>query len=129
MLLSTTPTTEIVVPKWFFANEPEGLAVTGALDPEADPLGGVLHWQILPTLTLLTLYVNVLGYVPAASDASAGQRTRPLRAFKAPVVRLPEICGHRCAQVGYVLRAGAVAAAHQRSPRRARTRGAALDAR
>ena len=44
-------------------DEPEGLAAT-ASGVGALPLGGVLHWQMLPKLTRSTLYSRILTFAP-----------------------------------------------------------------
>lgn len=47
VLLSATPRSETTVTKSFSNNESEGLAVTGVFNGSY-PLGGALHWQMLP---------------------------------------------------------------------------------
>jgi hypothetical protein len=59
-LLSTTPSSEITVTQSSSNNEPQGLAVTGAFNGSY-PLGGVLQWQMLPSIKL---YSRILNYVP-----------------------------------------------------------------
>jgi hypothetical protein len=59
-LLSATPRVEITVPKSLSDEEPEGLAVTGPTRGSY-PLGGVLHWQMLPAIPL---YSRILNYTP-----------------------------------------------------------------
>jgi hypothetical protein len=56
----STPTTEITVAKSSSNNEPEGLAVTGA-SGGSYPLGGMLHWQMLPYIKLNS---RILNYMP-----------------------------------------------------------------
>jgi hypothetical protein len=80
-LLSASPVPKIVVPKWFFATEPEGLAITSPLSWQS-PFGGVLHWQVLPTITLFTLYSIVLNYVPR-STTPLPRGAIPARSLKA----------------------------------------------
>jgi hypothetical protein len=82
-LASRTPTSLITVPQSFFDHESEGLAIALPLTVSA-PLGGVLHWQMLPVITLLSLYSRILTYSPsgedthgAASRARNAQRTSP----------------------------------------------------
>ena len=72
-LTSPTPTSLITVPQSFFDHESEGLAITRPLNLST-PLGGVLHWQMLPVITLLSLYSRILTYSPSADDphSSAG---------------------------------------------------------
>jgi hypothetical protein len=60
VLLSTTPSTELTVTQSSSNNEPEGLAVTGPLNGSY-PLGGELHWQMLPSLKV---YSRILNYMP-----------------------------------------------------------------
>lgn len=60
VLLSSTPTSEITLTNSFWNNESEGLAVTGAFNG-SDPLGGVLHWQTLPSIKL---YSSIHNYTP-----------------------------------------------------------------
>ena len=84
-LTSHTPTSLITVPQSFFDHESEGVAITRPLNLST-PLGGVLHWQMLPVITLLSLYSRILSYSPSADNAhGAGgqarstQRTQPHR--------------------------------------------------
>ncbi len=60
VLLTPTPTTEITLAKSFNDNEPEGLAVTAPLNA-TNPLGGVLHWQMLPAIPF---YSSILNFTP-----------------------------------------------------------------
>lgn len=79
-LVSGTPSSVITVPQSFFDNESEGLAVTRSFNL-VDPLGGVLDWQMLPVITLFSLYSRILTYVPPADAASgAVRRSRSARA-------------------------------------------------
>lgn len=73
-LTSHRPTSLITVPQSFFDHESEGVAITLPLNLST-PLGGVLHWQMLPVITLLSLYSRILTYSPSADDAhgAAGQ--------------------------------------------------------
>jgi hypothetical protein len=82
-LTSSTPTSLITVPQSFFDHESEGLAITRPLNLSA-PLGGVLHWQMLPVITLFSLYSRILTYSPSAHDphgaaarARSTQRSSP----------------------------------------------------
>lgn len=59
-LLSTTPSTEVTVTQSSSNNEPEGLATSGVF-AGSYPLGGVLHWQMLPSVKL---YSRILNYMP-----------------------------------------------------------------
>ena len=58
VLLSGTPTIEITVTKSSSNNETEGLAITGLFNGSY-PLGGMLHWQMLPSSRL---YSRILTY-------------------------------------------------------------------
>jgi hypothetical protein len=60
VLLSATPSTELTVSQSFSNNEPEGLATTGIFNGSY-PLGGILHWQMLPSAKL---YSRILDYMP-----------------------------------------------------------------
>ena len=62
-LLSSTLSSLITLPKSFSNNESEGLATTSMFNG-FNPLGGVLHWQMLPVITLFSLYSRILSYVP-----------------------------------------------------------------
>jgi hypothetical protein len=70
-LVSTTPQSELTVPQSFLNNESEGLATTGVFNV-TDPLGGVLHWQMLPKITLLSLFSRILNYVPSDQAGMSG---------------------------------------------------------
>jgi hypothetical protein len=72
-LASPTPTSLITVPQSFFDHESEGLAVTCPLNL-ATPLGGVLDWQMLPVITLFTLFSRILTYSPSADGADGAAR-------------------------------------------------------
>jgi hypothetical protein len=80
-LTSPTPTSLITVPQSFLDHESEGLAISRPLNLST-PLGGVLHWQMLPVITLLSLYSRILSYSPSAGDAQgpAGQARSARRA-------------------------------------------------
>ncbi|MGZ4195340.1 MAG: hypothetical protein ACXVSJ_02780 [Solirubrobacteraceae bacterium] len=67
-LTSDTPASLISVPQSFLNHESEGLAITPLISLSA-PLGGVLHWQMLPEITLLSLYSRILTYSPFGDDA------------------------------------------------------------
>jgi hypothetical protein len=60
VLLSAIPNTEVTVTQSSSNNESEGLATTGAFNGSY-PLGGVIHWQILPSIKL---YSRILNYLP-----------------------------------------------------------------
>lgn len=60
ILLSPTPSTELTVTQSSSNDEPEGLATTGFFNGSY-PLGGVLHWQMLPSIKL---YSRILNYTP-----------------------------------------------------------------
>ncbi len=57
-ILTPTASIEITLPKSFNDNEPEGLTVTNAIRGSL-PLGGTLHWQMLPAIPL---YSSILDY-------------------------------------------------------------------
>jgi hypothetical protein len=56
----SAPQVEITIPKTFNDNEPEGLAITAARGGSY-PLGGALHWQMLPAIPL---WSSILNYDP-----------------------------------------------------------------
>lgn len=60
VLLSTTPSTEVTVTQSSSNNESEGLAVTPVFNGSY-PLGGPLHWLMLPSVKL---YSRILNYTP-----------------------------------------------------------------
>jgi hypothetical protein len=62
-LLSAHPSTIITVGRSALNNEPEGLAVTAKGD-RGFPLGGSLHWQMLPRITQSTLFTRILNFRP-----------------------------------------------------------------
>jgi hypothetical protein len=62
-LLSTTPRSEIVVPRSPSHNESEGLTVTG-VGNALNPLGGMLHWLMLPVVSRSSVYSTILSYLP-----------------------------------------------------------------
>ena len=66
-LLSGTPTIEITVTKSSSDSESEGLAATAAVNGSY-PLGGLLHWQILPSIKL---YGRILNYTPTATGSGS----------------------------------------------------------
>jgi hypothetical protein len=72
-LLSSVPRLELAVPRSASDNESEGLAVTGP-GRRANPLGGVLHWLMLPLISASSLYSRILNYlsVPPPPLAIAG---------------------------------------------------------
>jgi hypothetical protein len=59
-LIGATAKREITVTKSFNNDEPEGLAITGASNRSL-PLGGVLHWQMLPAIPF---YSSILNFTP-----------------------------------------------------------------
>jgi hypothetical protein len=62
-LLSPRPRTIITLPRSYLNNEPEGLATTTRKRGRY-PLGGLLRWQVLPTITASTLFSRILTYTP-----------------------------------------------------------------
>ncbi len=73
VLLSSTPTIEITVTQSSANSESEGLAVTGAVNGSY-PLGGMLHWQMLPSIKL---YSRILNYVPSAGGSAGSSGSSP----------------------------------------------------
>jgi hypothetical protein len=59
-LATTSPATEITLTRSSLDDEPEGLTVTSSVNGSA-PLGGVLHWQMLPASKF---YTRILNYLP-----------------------------------------------------------------
>ena len=109
VLLSSTPTTEITVTKSSANNEPEGLAITGLFNGSY-PLGGMLHWQMLPSSKL---YIRILNYLPN-SGGSGGS---------SPACLVPKLTGHTLKQAKKLLaaahcRLGKVSAKHSSRSRR-----------
>jgi hypothetical protein len=79
--LVSHPATIITVRRSALNDEPEGIATT----PErrgSYPLGGLLHWQMLPTITSSSVFSRVLTYMPLIAcsrhfrftQASSGKR-------------------------------------------------------
>jgi hypothetical protein len=66
-LLSATPTVEITVNKSSSYSESEGLVVTQPVNGSY-PLGGLLHWQMLPAIKI---YSRILNYTMTASASSS----------------------------------------------------------
>jgi hypothetical protein len=62
-LLSVTPRTEIAVLRSRSYNESDGLAATGSGNT-VHPLGGVLHWLMLPVITPSSVFSRILSYLP-----------------------------------------------------------------
>jgi hypothetical protein len=62
-LLSSHPSTIITIARSSLNDEPEGLATT-ARQSGVYPLGGLLHWQMLPTITPSTVFSRILTYQP-----------------------------------------------------------------
>ena len=62
-LLSSHPSTILTVSRSSLDREPEGLATTYRKNGTY-PLGGPLHWQMLPTITPSTLFSRILTYLP-----------------------------------------------------------------
>jgi hypothetical protein len=73
VLLSSTPTIEITLTKSSSNNETEGLAVTGLFNGSY-PLGGVLHWQMLPSIKLYSRILNYAVNSGSSSGSSLGAR-------------------------------------------------------
>jgi hypothetical protein len=71
MLLRASPRTEIRVIRSRLNNESEGLAVTGGANT-VHPLGGLLHWQMLPVITPSSLFSRILSYQPLPPPRQVG---------------------------------------------------------
>jgi hypothetical protein len=97
-LLSATPRSQITVARSASNNESEGLAATGA--PSAsNPLGGVLHWQMLPLITPTSIYSRILSYLPLPlppRDGASAQRGQRLQTALSHGLRLTVVCNRRC---------------------------------
>ena len=97
-LLSTTPSSEITVQRSASDGEPEGHAVTGA-GKKVNPLGGVLHWLMLPSITPSSIYSRILSYQPAPRpplDGAKVQSNQRLGAALSRGLRLTVVCNRRC---------------------------------
>lgn len=70
-LLSATPTVEITVTKSSSNSESEGLTATAAVNGSY-PLGGLLHWQMLPSIKLYSRILNYSVTAPASGSPTAG---------------------------------------------------------
>jgi hypothetical protein len=62
-LLNSHPSTIITIARSSLNDEPEGLATTARQNGDY-PLGGLLHWQLLPTITPSTVFSRILTYQP-----------------------------------------------------------------
>jgi hypothetical protein len=71
MLLDATPTIEITITRSSANSEPEGLAVTAAFNGSY-PLGGVLHWQMLPSVKLTSRVLNYIASSPVSGSSPGG---------------------------------------------------------
>jgi hypothetical protein len=67
VLLSTTPTLETTVAQSSSNSESEGLAITAAVNGSY-PLGGMLHWEMLPASKL---YSRILNYLPSSGGSGS----------------------------------------------------------
>jgi hypothetical protein len=97
-LLSATQRPEITVAQSPSNNESEGLASTGAGNP-FNPLGGVLHWQMLPVITPTSIYSRILSYLPVPQPPRDGATVQPgqrLGTVLARGLRLTVVCNRRC---------------------------------
>ena len=97
-LLSATPRSEITVAQSPSNNESEGLASTGAGNP-FNPLGGALHWQMLPVITPSSIYSRILSYLPLPPPPHDGASVQPgqrLGTVLARGLRLTVVCNRRC---------------------------------
>ena len=97
-LLSPTPRSEITVAQSSSNNESEGLAATGATTA-VKPLGGELHWQMLPVITPSSVYSRILSSLPSPSppaDGASVRRGQRLGAALARGLRLTVVCNRSC---------------------------------
>ena len=97
-LLSATPRSEITAAQSASNNESEGLAATGAANA-LSPLGGVLYWQMLPMITLSSIYSRILSYQPLPlppRDGASVQRGQRLRTALSRGLRLTVVCNGPC---------------------------------
>ena len=97
-LLSTAPSTEIAVQRSALDAEPEGLAVTGA-GHTVNPLGGVLHWLMLPAITPSSLYSRILSYQPVPPPPLDSAEVPPHQRLGTALsrgLRLTVVCNRRC---------------------------------
>jgi hypothetical protein len=62
-LPSPRASTIISVARSALTSEAEGLTVT-ARSSRGYPLGGLLHWQMLPTITPSTVFSRILSFLP-----------------------------------------------------------------
>ena len=111
-LLDTTPRSEIVVPQSSTDNESEGLAVTSA-GTASDPLGGVLHWQMLPVITPSSAFSRVLTYLPLPAPPPDGATVQPGQRLPSALghgLRLTVVCNHRCTSTALATIDGRLAA-------------------
>jgi hypothetical protein len=92
-LASKTPHSEIRVPRSASNSESEGLAVTGA-GHLANPLGGVLHWLMLPAITTTPLQSRILSYLPTPPTARKGVSLAELsRSHRASTTAATQVLG------------------------------------
>ena len=110
VLLSSAPTTEITLAKSSSNTEAEGLAITGMFNGSY-PLGGLLHWQILPSVKLSS---RILNYVPDSGGSSGPSLAQCV---------VPKLKGHPLKQAKKLLaaahcRLGKVSAKHASRSRR-----------
>jgi len=97
-LLNSTPRTEITVARSSADNESEGLATTATVN-RVNPLGGVLHWQMLPSITPSTVYSRILSFRPAPAppaDGTSVPRGQRLGAALAHGFRVTVVCNRSC---------------------------------
>jgi hypothetical protein len=98
-LLSRSARTELNVPQSPSSGESEGLAVSGQ-GRKRSPLGGVLHWLMLPASTSSSFYSRILSYVPvpaAPPDGARVQHGQRLQTALSRGLRITVVCNHRCA--------------------------------
>lgn len=119
-LLSATPTLEITVTKSSTNSEPEGLAVTGVFNGSY-PLGGLLHWQMLPSVKLSS---HILNYIPTsgASGTSPGGAQVPAKCVVPKLTNRTLKAAKRLLLVAHC-RLGKVSANHISRSRRGKVTG------
>jgi hypothetical protein len=95
--LAGSSKSEITVAQSPLDNESEGLAVTGA-GLSLNPLGGVLDWQILPTLAPTSLYSQILTYLPAPAPPQDSVSVQPRQRLPTALagLRLTVVCNRPC---------------------------------
>jgi hypothetical protein len=104
-LLSKAPTSEIIVARSSSNNESEGLATTGGSET-VNPLGGTLHWLMLPSITQSSFYSQVLSYLafpPPPRDGASVPPGQGLQPALTRGLRLTVICNQRCSSTAVAM--------------------------